>query len=291
MAGKVKGFKSRLKNAVIALFPPIKKVVERKTYYEEAYNALVERLKVIEGDNPSVVDFGDGLYLRGKNVTFLDEQNFQEAYTAGERSGHNLGNNLNIRWRVHVALWAASQVRRLPGDFVECGVSTGILSLAICKYIDFNNTDKHFYLFDTFEGIPVEQGASQEEKAHIQMLNDKTFESCYSITKKNFAPYKNAVLVKGRVPDTLDTVKIDQVGYLHIDMNVAKPERDALEFFWPKMVSGGIILMDDYGLTGYEAQHAGANDFVEKLNATEAYRENKVMILALPTGQGLIIKP
>ena len=53
----------------------------------------------------------------------------------------------------------------LAGDFVECGTNTGIMSLAICKYIDFNNTGKRFFLFDTYCGIPEEQILPEERHA------------------------------------------------------------------------------------------------------------------------------
>ena len=277
LLGSIRGW---VRWVVLALLPPIKKLVEEK-------NALAAQLGPTRAGSTNC---GDGIFLRGKNIRFGEEKRFQQAYAVGMGSGHKLDKNIDLRWRVHVALWAASHAMHRPGDFAECGVSTGIMSLAICDYFDFKNTNKSFYLFDTFEGIPLEQ-AEPDELNHVKELNESSYYDSYELAKKNFSPYPNALLVKGRIPESLQTVKIDQVGYVHIDLNVAKPERDALEFFWPKLVSGGVILLDDYGFEGYEAQHESANAFVEKLNATETYRENKVMMLALPTGQGLIIKP
>jgi hypothetical protein len=48
------------------------------------------------------------------------------------------------------------------------------------------------------------------------------------------------------------------------------------------MVSGGIVLLDDYGFVGYEAQHEVADAFSEKMG---------VSALSLPTGQGILVKP
>jgi O-methyltransferase len=42
---------------------------------------------------------------------------------------------------------------RTTGDFVECGVNTGIFSLAVCEYVDFNRLDKSLWLFDTYKGF------------------------------------------------------------------------------------------------------------------------------------------
>jgi hypothetical protein len=165
----------------------------------------------------------------------------------------------------------------LAGDFVECGVNTGILSLAVCQYVDFNSLSKRFYLFDTFSGIPQEQMSDAERK-----LERFPYFECFELARKNFAPFPGAVLIRGRIPETLSTVEIDKVAYLSIDMNIAYPERRAIEYFWPKVVSGALVVLDDYGWQGHEEQRATMVEFA---------RSAGVEILALPTGQGLLIKP
>jgi hypothetical protein len=84
------------------------------------------------------------------------------------------------------------------------------------------------------------------------------------------------------VPDTLATVNIQQVAYLSIDMNIAKPEREALEYFWPKLVPGGVVVLDDYGWINYAEQKATIDEFA---------RIKGLNICTLPTGQGIIVKP
>src|SRR5262249_37785130 len=105
---------------------------------------------------------------------------------------------------------------------------------------------------------------------------------CYEMVSRNFAPFPRAVLVQGKVPDTLSSVAIDKVAYLSIDMNIAYPERKAIEHFWPKLSSGACVVLDDYGWRGYEAQRDTMDDFGRAVG---------VEILMLPTGQGLVIKP
>jgi O-methyltransferase len=200
-------------------------------------------------------------------------------------SGHILGQtrditDLHIEWRVHMALWAASHAKGLPGDFVECGVNTGIMSIAICTYLDFNSLDKDFYLFDTYCGIPEAQMSEDEREERIKH-NESSYEECYDTAVRNFSPWPRCRLVRGLVPDTLKEVNITKVAYLHIDMNIAAPERDAMEFFWDKVVPGGVILLDDYGFLTFRPQYDSANEFA---------RSKGVMIATLPTGQGLIFK-
>ena len=93
---------------------------------------------------------------------------------------------------------------------------------------------------------------------------------------------QNAVVIQGVVPDILPDVPVDRVAFLHIDMNCAYPEKAALEFFWPRLSPGAIVLLDDYAYFGYELQ-------AEAIDAAAVVLG--VSVLSLPTGQGLIIKP
>lgn len=226
---------------------------------------------------------GDGLAVWAKNIDFLDDPRFVRAYDQAVDSGHLFGNKeekIKIEWRVNTALWAAQQAARLEGDFVECGVNTGILSLAICNYLDFNSLDKRFFLFDTFSGIPEDQPSYGESLENIRQKN-KYYADCYEIATKNFSPWPRARLVRGKVPDTLRTVDVGKVCYLSLDMNVAEPERAALTHFWPKLVQGAIVLIDDYGWQTCEQQKAAIDGFA---------REIDTPVLFLPTGQGVIVK-
>lgn len=92
------------------------------------------------------------------NASCLLEPKFQEAYNLGANSGHTLipkDQQLHVEWRVHQYIWAAWHCKQLEGDFVECGVNTGIFSIAIMKYLGWNTIDKDFWLFDTFDGCPL----------------------------------------------------------------------------------------------------------------------------------------
>jgi len=230
----------------------------------------------------------DGLATWNKSIDFLERPRFQAAYRRGMNSGHSIGraadsdHDIRIEWRVAVCCWAGWHARQLPGDFVECGTNTGIYSLAVCDYVDFNSTGKSFWLFDTFAGHPEEQMNPQERRMTEDSAAPLAYTDCYEIARANFAPFPKAHLVRGKVPDTLGTVAIDKVGYLSIDMNLEYPERAALEHFWPKLVPGAVVVLDDYGWL----QHRSQKDSHDAFAAAHG-----VEIFALPTGQGLLLKP
>ena len=84
------------------------------------------------------------------------------------------------------------------------------------------------------------------------------------------------------MPDTLPRVTSERIAYLSIDMNCVRLEIAAAEFFWPRLVPGATMLLDDYGHAGHELQKEAFNQFSVR---------HGVPILTLPTGQGVIVKP
>lgn len=253
-------------------------------------------------ENQNLLDsasyFHDGLAVWSKSVDhFLENKKFMESYMIGMNSGHRIRRSLDnpdadihLEWRVHTLCWAAAHAAKLEGDFVECGVNTGIFSLAVCNYVDFNNLDKDFWLLDTYEGSPLDQMTDEEEKKFgkrqrarkARNPSKSMYFECYDLAKKNFSPWPRAKLVRGMIPDTLPEVTSEKVCYLSVDLNFVAPEKAAMEYFWPKLVPGGIIVLDDFGWVNRRLQLEAHNEWAKR---------NGVEILLAPTGQGIVIKP
>lgn len=235
------------------------------------------------GNQTITIDyFGDGLGTAGKNLGFMIEPTFQRAVAfAAEGNQGAFGPGApDVRWRQHIACFAAKNGMSLEGDFVECGVNTGLLSMALCQYLDFEKCDKKLYLFDTYNGIPIEQ-LEMSERPLAQSHNKEYYFDCFEKAKANFRNYPNAVLVRGLLPDTLDQISIDKIAYLSIDLNQVNAERAVAERLWDKLVRGAVIVLDDYAWRGHELQYEMWNEF--------AARHSKV-VATLPTGQGLIVR-
>lgn len=222
-----------------------------------------------------------------KSVDFMSKKKFRSAYNMGMNSGHQIlrprGSKVDIglKWRVATCCWAAEYAKKIEGDFVECGTNTGIDSLAICEYIDINKSKKNFWLFDTFEGACSDQLSEEELTAGRLVESEANYFPCFDLTKENFKSFPNVKLVKGKVPESLSNVEIEKIAYLALDMNIAYPERAALEYFWNKIVPGGIILIGCYGWAPYRAVKNMIDEFAVN---------NNFEVMTLPTGQGLIIK-
>ncbi len=212
------------------------------------------------------------------NCDFIKEPRFAKAYAAAAAT--NPWPGFTLQWRVYIVCWFADYVKKLEGDFVECGVNTGAYARAVIEYINFNSLGKTFHLFDTFSGLDPKQITDAEKMVGIEGYLDK-YKDVYEEVKRTFSPFR-VNIVKGLVPETLKYCNAEKICYLSIDMNVVEPEIAAANYFWDKIVSGGVIILDDYGFP----QH------IEQKRAFDAFaRDKNVNILCLPTAQGIVIKP
>lgn len=218
------------------------------------------------------------------NSGFLRDPRFLAAYDFGMMVGTAARLNLHIEWRAWIAIWAAEQALRVAGDFVECGVNTGILSGTVARWTGFEaRPERTMWLLDTFDGMPEDQLSDAEKKLGLADYN-QTYRGMDDLARirQKFEPVANVKIVPGRVPDTLATVTAEKVAYLSIDMNMALPEIAAVTHFWPRLSPGGVILLDDYNWLPHVNQKAAFDAFA---------KAHGVPILGLPTGQGVIVKP
>lgn len=228
-----------------------------------------------------IYDF-DGLYSI-HNHDFMSDPRFKKAYDRGIKAA---GADYNWYWRVHVALWAASVVVKLDGDFVECGVNKGFLSSSIMEFLAWNTLDKQFYLLDTFCGIDMRYVTEEEKDSNIEEKNAKLIENgFYTLdideVKRNFEEWDKVTIIQGSIPETLVQISSDKIAFASIDMNCSPPEVAAMEFLWDRFVPGAIIVLDDYAYRGYLPQKMGMDEFAQKKG---------IKILSLPTGQGILVK-
>ena len=218
----------------------------------------------------------DGL-ISAHNSDFRKDPKFRAAYRRGKATGS--WGRQDVEWRAYVCCWAAWSVRDKDGDFVECGVNRGGLSRAVMHYVDFDHLDKTFWLLDTYDGLVGDLISRDERRLGILPGG---YAPCYDHVVQTFREFSGVRIVKGIVPDTLAQVTAQRISYLSIDMNNTAPEIAAAEYFWDRLIAGGIVILDDYGWTKQINQKRAFDAFAEARN---------VKILSLPTGQGLLIKP
>jgi O-methyltransferase len=224
---------------------------------------------------------GDRLISFDKSAAFLKDPKFAAALDKCALTPEDRGRS----WRVNTLSWAAKKALSLDGDFVECGVFEGFMSHMLVDIHDFTDLDRTFYLYDTFEGFPTAYSSPEDfpgSEAFWHFANQVYGKAgLHEMVVERFAPYHNVKVIKGIVPDVLHEVSPQQISYLHMDLNSPRAETAGLEILYDRVVSGGVIVFDDYGWDSYRLQMEAADDF---MNARGQF------VLELPTGQGLVVK-
>lgn len=77
--------------------------------------------------------------------------------------------------------------------------------------------------------------------------------------------FDNVELIKGDIRDTLPIYLEEnpamRIALLHIDTDVYEPSKLALDLCWDRVVSGGIVVFDDYGKI--EGETLAVDEFLE----------------------------
>jgi predicted O-methyltransferase YrrM len=166
--------------------------------------------------------------------------------------------------RVFSAANAARYVAdaNIPGALVECGVWRGGSSMAMAlALLSRGVTDRDLYLFDTYEGMSAptdadldHAGRPAREKFEQTRTGDDTAAWCAAPlddVRANLAqtgyPAGRVHLVKGKVEDTLPGGAPEQIALLRLDTDWYESTKHELETLYPRLVSGGVLILDDYG--------------------------------------------
>lgn len=174
-----------------------------------------------------------------------------------------------VLWRRHTLVWAARQAAPLDGDFVECACYRGVTARIIADIVGFEG-GRRYFLYDLFEHDP--------SMPHHQMADHG--EGLFESVRRRF-PEPEVVITKGWVPDSFREAAPEKVAFAHIDLNNREAEIAALEFLWPRLCPGGVVVLDDYGWLAYHKQHIAEREW---------FAERGYPVLELPTGQGLVVK-
>jgi hypothetical protein len=162
------------------------------------------------------------------------------------------------------ALWQATRhvvTRGIDGAFVECGVWRGGSSLLMAlTLLALNDRSRKLYLFDTFEGMPPPSAEdiayTGEPAADVLAASDRTpgvrdnwAWATLEDVKRTLATaaYPSVNYVPGLVEDTIPGEAPDQIALLRLDTDWYESTRHELEHLYPRLASGGILIVDDYG--------------------------------------------
>src|ERR1035437_459696 len=163
---------------------------------------------------------------------------------------------------------------KISGELAEVGVFRGGTSKVICSARSHGNP---LHLFDTFgEGLP-QPGIYDDDK--WQKGGFKLPKTEFEEIKKRFTDEPNVYFYQGIFPTTADPIKDKNFSFVHLDVDIHQSTLDCLEFFYSRMVQGGVILCHDYH--GSKGVKRSFQEFFEK---------KPECIIVLSTSQCMVVK-
>jgi O-methyltransferase len=170
----------------------------------------------------------------------------------------------------------------IEGDFVECGVAGGAQVAAMAFASQCLKASREIHLFDSFQGIPL-AGPNDDSQPGIGKITHNTnvanvndllvtsgVSSCsVAGVQANMRQWgidqTHLKYHAGWFQYTLPKVasSIEKIAFLRLDGDLYESTKVCLEYLYPKMTSGGFVVIDDYCLTGCRK---AVHEYIEKHN-------------------------
>lgn len=160
---------------------------------------------------------------------------------------------------------------QLEGAFVECGVFKGgsVMNMALTQ-LNFNKL-VHIYLYDTFEGM-TPQG--EFDINHKGVSADRILKNPSKLCICSLEQVKSHLKLTGypqeflhfRQGDVAETLKADlpkKISLLRLDTDWYESTKIELEILYPRLVKGGVLILDDYGY--WKGAKKAADDYFESI--------------------------
>jgi O-methyltransferase len=129
---------------------------------------------------------------------------------------------------------------KVPGVYVELGVYQGE-SARVLHHLD---PERRLHLFDTFSGFTGADLLNETGEAATYTTENFADTNVQMVLKKIEGNH-NITIHKGYFPETASTFN-ERVALVNMDADLYNPTRAGLEFFYPLLSPGGIIMVHDY---------------------------------------------
>jgi O-methyltransferase len=158
----------------------------------------------------------------------------------------------------------------LPGAVADCGVYLGSSTIGIGLYMCEHKIRKDIYGFDSFEGFDpksaaqdLQLGGAENEDRHLRGFSATSYDRVSA--KVRSYGLRNVHLVKGYFRDSFPTVSPElRFSFVHLDVNLYDSYKECLEFFYPRMVPGSIVLLDEYNDPPWPGCNNAVDEFLAK---------------------------
>jgi hypothetical protein len=151
---------------------------------------------------------------------------------------------------------------KIPGDIVECGVWRGGSMMAIAMtLVRTGDRMRHLHLYDTFAGMTAPTAVDEDARGRaastlLARAPAKRYSNMWCIAglddvqnnmRRTGYPEDRVSYLVGPVEQTIPANAPDRIAMLRLDTDWYESTRHELEHLYPRVVRGGILIIDDYG--------------------------------------------
>lgn len=151
--------------------------------------------------------------------------------------------NMSDIERLNAIYWALSStlLHRVPGDVLELGCNAGYTSVWLAQIIQDFAPGRPLHLFDSFEGLP---GRGKYDA----YLKEGDCQASMNEVKANFAAWAlpDPDIHPGWFDQTLPMSCPERISFAYLDGDFYESIKTSLEYVYPRLSPGGVILVDDY---------------------------------------------
>ncbi len=164
----------------------------------------------------------------------------------------------------------------VPGDMAELGVFRGNSAAVLAHYARLH--DRRVFLFDTFEGFD-KRDLVGEDKSKPMEFADTSLNLVRQLVGDESVQY-----VRGRFPESVPAeLNERRLCIAHIDCDLYEPAKAGLEFFYPRLVPGGLLILHDYANPYWEGIKRAVDEFCRGI-------PERLVVLADKSGTAMIRK-
>lgn len=155
--------------------------------------------------------------------------------------------------------------RGIAGDIAEFGCYRGTTSLFIRRLLDRTkqSTERRFYAYDSFEGLPAKSPADISAAGVMFQAGE------LQVSKKQFLQeFQKAGLMPPRtIKAWFSDLQTEQLpimlAYVFLDGDFYSSILESLQLAWPRLQPGGIAAIDDYQRATLPGVERAVDDFFQ----------------------------
>ncbi|MFM9984566.1 MAG: TylF/MycF/NovP-related O-methyltransferase [Flavobacteriales bacterium] len=152
----------------------------------------------------------------------------------------------------------------IPGDLVETGSWRGGATMLMkAMLIERKITNRTVWVADSFRGLPPPDEKKYPADRNMDLHKRQILSANLSEVKQAFIDFdlldERVQFLEGWFKDTLPVAPIEKIALLRLDGDMYESTLDALTHLYPKLSSGGIVIVDDYG--SFQACKSAVDDY------------------------------